>query len=325
MRDIENLLAFWTAHPDEELVLATIVRKQFSGYRSVGARKLISRDNACGLLSGGCLEAEIDATARNAWDALPMLKTFTTTMGADRVFGYQTGCSSIIEVFFEKLSLCMDTEQKSLFIPYGENVKAAGVSICLEEPHLGERHFVSEMPQQATMNPANPVIYFDHWIEPIRLCIIGCGPDAPAFKEIASMMGWRLQLLDYRPGYISTTEPETTLAPLAKLADYVPEGSQTAVVLMTHNYNADLHILNALRTKKLAYLGCLGPRERFEQLKHDLYKDYGARLSPDFETRVHAPAGMFSSGRFPEEIALSIVAQIQSLLRHAPDKLPCPT
>src|SRR5262249_39893917 len=128
---------------------------------------------------------------------------------------------------------------------------------------------------------------------------------------------------DYRPAYIATG-PDTTIAPLSELADYVPEGDQTAVVLMTHNYDADLRILNALRTKKLAYLGCLGPRERFEQLKQDLYKEYGARLSPDFEARVHAPAGMFSRGRFPEEIALSIVAQIQSILRHAPDKLPCP-
>lgn len=315
MRDIENLLAFRASHYDEDLVLATIVRKQYSGYRSVGAKKLISRDSACGMLSGGCLEAEIDAIARQVWDNLPILKTFTTTMDADRVFGYQIGCSGTIDVLFEKLTSSVSLEQMALFIPYGEKPKAAGVIVDLKEANLGERRFVTEV-------SSDPTVYFDRWIEPICLCVIGCGPDAPALKEIADMMGWQIQLLDYRPSYIATGS-ETTLAPLSELTNYVPEGSRVAVVLMTHNYDADLRILHTLRTKELAYLGCLGSRARFEHLKEDLYKEYGACLSADFEARVYAPAGVFSSGRFPEEIALSIVAQIQSILRHIPDRLPC--
>lgn len=316
MQDIENLLAFWKVHGDEELVLATIVRKQFSGYRSVGAKKIISRTTACGLLSGGCLETEIDSTARHAWDDLPLLKTFTTTKGADRVFGYQIGCNGTIEVLFEKLPPYLTPEQKTLFIPYGEKPKAAGVVIDLTEAHLGERRFVSE-------NFTDSLMYFDSWVKPVRLCIIGCGPDTPALQEIASLMGWRIQLLDYRPDYIATG-PETIIAPLSELVNHVPEGDHVAIVLMTHNYNADLHILNDLREKELAYLGCLGPRERFEQLKDDLYKEYGTRLNHDFEARTHAPAGIFSRGHFPEEIALSIVTQIQSILRQVPNKPPCP-
>lgn len=317
MRDIENILAFWRNHDSEDLVLATIVRKQYSGYRAVGAKKIMSRKDACGLLSGGCLEADIMGTAHQYWMHLPVLKTFSTTGSTDRFLGYQTGCAGVIDVLFERLPA--RTQDKSLYIPYGKKRLAEGVNVSLEAINLGHRRFASEPSGDNTDS------FFDSWIEPITLCIVGCGPDAPALFEMAAMMGWQVHLLDYRPDYVATG-PLTTLCPLAEMTAHIPEGERVAVILMTHHYEADLRILNGLSGKRLGYLGCLGPRQRFEQLKTDLMNEFGTQLSSGFESIVHAPAGLFSRGRCPEEIALSITSQIQSILRNRSRQSlqPCP-
>lgn len=317
MRDIDNILGFWQNHDSEDLVLATIVRKKYSSYRSVGAKKIMSHNNTCGLLSGGCLEADIIHTARQYWEHLPVLKTFSTTGSTDRFLGYQTGCAGVIDVLFERLPA--RTKDKSLYIPYGKKRQVEGVNVSLLEINLGHRRFASELSE------SNIDCFFDPWIEPITLCIVGCGPDAPALFEIAAMMGWQVHMLDYRPDY-AAADSLATLCPLAEMAAHIPEGELVAVILMTHHYEADLRILNGLSGKRLGYLGCLGPRQRFEQLKLDLMNEFGTQLSSGFESIVHAPAGLFSSGRCPEEIALSITSQIQSILRHSPNSSlqPCP-
>jgi xanthine dehydrogenase accessory factor len=305
MRDLVDLIKFRQVHSDETLVLCTLIQKQHYGYRAVGAKKLIAASGAqCGLLSGGCLEGEIIQTALDHWNDLPLVQRFSTMAETDRFFGYQTGCPGIIDVLFEQIS---PTAELDLYLPFGLKLKAAGIAVTWSQSGV-TRSF------RDTMQDAQ---FFDPWIEPIQLNIVGCGPDAHVMAEFAKPMGWNLRFFDYQSdaslpvscGY--TPEIER----LDALGAQIPTGPHSVVILMTHNYEADMVILKQLVGRPFGYIGCLGPRRRYDQIKADLQKLHGVTIPQVWEDNVHAPAGLFTSGRSPEEIALSIVAQIQSILR----------
>jgi xanthine/CO dehydrogenase XdhC/CoxF family maturation factor len=80
--------------------------------------------------------------------------------------------------------------------------------------------------------------------------------------------------------------------------------SETAVVMMTHNFPLDLVLLPQILSRRPRYLGILGPRERAERLF--------AGLGVGQPAFVHAPAGLDAGCDSPEAIALSIVAEIQA-------------
>ncbi len=313
MRSIIQLQEFWKRRGGEPLALCTIVAKEHSGYRSIGAKKIVARDGgSCGVLSGGCLEGDIERLARDNWDAMPFIESFSTMAEGDRLMGYQTGCAGKIRILFERLPA--QTSEMELYLPYGADRKAAGVAVSLRGESMAERRFCGHPAS------ANDNLFFDPWVQPVGLHVVGCGVDAHPFAEMVPPLGWQLRFLDYRTDVVlpvTCTPYRAEVFQVNELPRQIPEGMRNAVVLMTHNYEADLEIMAQLADKRLGYIGCLGPRKRYEQLKDDLASMRGITLDPDWESRVHAPAGLFTGGREPECIALSVIAQVQSLLRSA--------
>lgn len=317
MKDILSIREFISRRrANERLVLCTLVRKTGSSYRTVGAKKVISLNGeSLGLLSGGCLEASIEKVARENYNQLPLVKIFDMLSDDDRLLGYQTGCQGAIEILFEKIETETDID---LLLPFGPTPRAAGVRVDLRPEFLGERVFVSE-----SANPQKDFL-IEPWIEPVELYLIGCGADAKSYVPLADTLGWTIKFLDYRRDLVEGggfPEGSARHAPLSRLTEYIPSGPRVAVVLMTHNFESDLEILKGLNRHQIGYLGCLGPAQRFERLKVDLKSLHGIDLNPALEKVAFAPAGILTSGRSPEEIALSIVAQIQQrLVENTPAK-----
>ena len=92
-----------------------------------------------------------------------------------------------------------------------------------------------------------------------------------------------------------------------KINDY------TAVVLMTHDYNWDLKMLKHFLPKKPSYLGMLGPKKRMRKMQSKL-------IEFDLEEMVNlfSPVGLDIGAESPEEIALSIAAEIVAGFRKRP-------
>jgi xanthine dehydrogenase accessory factor len=310
MKDLVELRRFFRRTESEDLVLCTIVRKAGSSYRDVFAKKLISLStfDAYGLLSGGCLEREIENTARQNQELLPVIKTFSTLNEEDRLLGYQKGCAGEIDILFEKIP--RDPRLVDLYFPYGSNADAPGVAISLEPSTLGKRKFIQE-PQLG-----DEYTLVEPWTTPVQLSVIGCGADADPYLELAQTLGWSVRFIDYRsdlahPGrFAGDVQPE--LIPLTEIAACLQEGPKSAVVLMTHSFESDLHIYSGLLEKNFAYLGCVGPRRRYDLLKSDLKEFFNLSPSLEWEQRVvKAPPGITPAEHTPTDIAFSIVADIQ--------------
>jgi xanthine dehydrogenase accessory factor len=85
----------------------------------------------------------------------------------------------------------------------------------------------------------------------------------------------------------------------------------TAAIVKSHNYGRDFVALQKLLPLNLRYVGLIGPRKRRDQLLNDLL-DLGVTINPGF----FAPAGLDLGAETPEEIALTIVSEIQRVFAY---------
>jgi xanthine/CO dehydrogenase XdhC/CoxF family maturation factor len=101
----------------------------------------------------------------------------------------------------------------------------------------------------------------------------------------------------------------------------VAPGPDTLAVVMTHHYVHDVPLLRDLLARPLAYLGLLGPKKRADKILADLETAAGRPLPSEQRSRLHAPVGLDLGADSPEQVALSMLAEMQSVL-HGRDARP---
>jgi xanthine dehydrogenase accessory factor len=259
----------------EPLALATLVQSRGSSYRQCGARLLLAADGSwIGSLSGGCLEAEV---AQRAQDVLrtgrPALMTFDTRA--------RFGCHGAIDVFIER---AVPALFDGVAVALAERRSCILATCFASMPKMGTR--------LAEEDEDFPASTFVQRLEPpVRLVIIGHGPDSRALEALARVLGWEVEFAESAADFRETYD------------------ARTAAVIGTHQYGRDFAALRALAGSPMAYLGLVGSRRRRDQLLCDLL-DIGVEPGEN----LFAPAGLDLGAEAPEQIALAIVAEIQATL-----------
>jgi xanthine/CO dehydrogenase XdhC/CoxF family maturation factor len=88
----------------------------------------------------------------------------------------------------------------------------------------------------------------------------------------------------------------------------------TAIVIMNHSYVQDLKYVVKLSDYKPKYIGILGAPNRRERLFNELF-EFVPEITDDFLEAIYTPAGLHIGAQTPEEIAISIIAEILSVIR----------
>jgi xanthine dehydrogenase accessory factor len=157
---------------------------------------------------------------------------------------------------------------------------------------------------------------FIELIQPsISVIIFGGGFDARPVSELAKSLGWNVSVTDECVAHIAPiffpTADKLSLCQREFIDRDFDITPYTACVLMSHNYEYDRDVLKKLLRSTTPYIGILGPRKRFDKMLVE-YKAAGITLSEaDFE-RIHAPIGLDIGAEAPDEIALSIISEIQT-------------
>jgi len=94
------------------------------------------------------------------------------------------------------------------------------------------------------------------------------------------------------------------------VAEKVDLGAFDAAVIMTHNYLYDMTLLAATLPSTIEYVGLLGPKSRGDELLAQI-----ENITPAMRAKMHSPIGLDLGADTPEEIALSIIAEVQAVLR----------
>ena len=155
----------------------------------------------------------------------------------------------------------------------------------------------------------------DVYVEPLQprptLLIFGMGHVGKAVAHLGSWMGFRVIVADDREEFATLeSSPSADRAihcDLANLSEEVEIDSQTYVVLATRGVPVDVQGLPSLLKTDASYIGTIGSRRRWETSAKQL-RDLG--IPEEMIAKVNSPMGLEIAAETPEEIALSIVAEI---------------
>jgi xanthine/CO dehydrogenase XdhC/CoxF family maturation factor len=337
-----SLGEFFHLHRDrgEALVLATVIHTIGSTYRKAGAQMLIAHDaSAAGLLSGGCLEADLVERSRKVLESgTALIAEYDTRSSDDVLWGIGLGCEGAMRILLTRLSEANDYEPFAFidrcrnrhhagsiaFVTASENPRfVLGAAFRSDSPEWLSAEVQSAMnagPRAATTVNADNASFLIVPVElPPKLLILGAGPDAMPLVEIAGLMGWHVTVLDHRPAYaIADRFPRARsveLRPAGTLPDFLSGAEFDAAVVMSHHLTSDEAYLAALAESTIPYIGLLGPAPRRARLMNDI----GER-STLFGNRLYGPIGLDIGAKTPETIALAIVAEIQAVLADRPGR-----
>lgn len=345
------------AHPGDRLALATVVNVRGSSYRRPGARMLMLADGrSVGMISGGCLESDARDRARRVMaTGNPELVTYDSTSPDDIVFGLGLGCNGVVQVLIESvvagaaaglpafLDACASRRQPgrlaTIFeadsVSLGARVlrwPGGNVTTNCRDPSLADALKLALQNYSKSANEVGDLtlpdgsivrVLFETVTPPVPLTIFGAGDDAIPLAEAAKSLGWHVTVIDARPA-IATSERfpgadvVRCLRPEALAADrsviFPPE---SMVMVMTHNFRQDKALLREMMPRELYYLGVLGPKSRTCRLLDELAEE-GVRFSDECEGRLHGPAGLDIGAETPEEIAVSILGEMQAVRARRP-------
>jgi xanthine dehydrogenase accessory factor len=148
-----------------------------------------------------------------------------------------------------------------------------------------------------------------------KLFIIGGGHCALAFSRLMSQMDFYIHLYDDRQNLKTMQQNEyahekKVLADYSELTGIIPEGDNHYVVIMTFGYRTDDIAIKSLVKKEFKYVGLLGSKMKIEKMFNE-YRHEG--IDQKWLQRVCAPIGIGIKSQTPEEIAVSIAAEIIKL------------
>ncbi len=306
---------------NKKSVLATVVALKGSSYRKPGVRMLISEDcKITGAVSGGCVEKAIAVEAKS------VLKS-----GKARMMTYdgryRLGCEGILYILLEIIEI--SEEFKTLFFKQVEDRKSFVITSIFSKEDGESEGLMSildfgkdllfsmkSIPFKAKeMENLNT---FEQALQPItKLILFGAEHDAVKLCVAAALLGWDVIVI------VSPKDPKTkynfpgskeVLAINIEAACKLKIDSQTAVIIMTHNYARDLHFLHSIKEKKPFYIGLLGATLRREKLYNE-FLETETDIEIDFFERLYGPAGIDIGAITPEEISISILSEILAVKR----------
>ena len=334
--------------------LATLVKVKGSAFRRPGARMLICDDGtSVGALSSGCLEADVIERAKKTMESHDSITvTYDMTSPQNDVWGLNLGCNGIIQILLESLPLSarsphltflwecvssgksgaiasvfrVDGELKAavgthLFLAddgkITEDVRNPALSAALTEDCLNVLRSKSSCNKEYRFTEGVVEALIEFIRPPLPLFIFGAGAEAIALARMAKDLGWTVIVVDHRPAFINqarfASADRFILARPEEVAEKITLKADAVAVVLTHDISHDLDLLRTLLPSEVSYVGLLGPARRAEQLLETL-RETGFTPTPRQLSRFHAPVGLDIGAESPEEIALSILSEIQAFL-----------
>ncbi|AKQ45620.1 alanine dehydrogenase [Rufibacter radiotolerans] len=336
-----------------QTALATVVKVEGSAYRRPGARMLVAEDGQLtGAISGGCLEGDALRKARLAMaQGKPTLVKYDTMDDDDAKLGVGLGCNGIIHILIEPLLPFLQVNQIALLQDLVQNrqtgvlvtlfslqdrkgpqpgtclllkqdgaLNRAGLGALLEDNLLQEARTALHTGVSTILDnlPPGNLTAFVEVVKPaIAVVICGAGNDVMPLVQMTHVLGWPTTVIDGRAAYATQarfpTAHQVLVAKPEAVLSQLTVDQHTVFLLFTHNYNYDLAMLRQLLPLSLPYIGVLGPKKKIDRLLTEL-RDEGHSLTPEFLKGLFGPTGLDIGAETPEEIALSVVAEIKKVL-----------
>lgn len=353
MKEIRNIIKTyqqidWTK---EQAALATVVSVEESAYRRIGARMLVQSSGIwIGGISGGCLEGDALKRANVAiFKKEPSIVVYDTMDDDDHQIGVGLGCNGRIEVLFtpidptdknnpiERLKTIQQKRTPSIFYQVigleDKDIQKMGLfasednlatfvntltiskDLLLEKTTLVHQRRKSKVFDFKTASGVSISILIEFLRPELKLIIVGDNYDVNAFAGIANELGWEINIVGLQRKLDKSIFSLSKQILAYEQANDLVVDEYTAVVLMSHDYKWDMQMLQLFLKQNPPYMGMLGPKKRMIKMQNELeqQQDLIDLEKLDF---FFGPIGLDIGAESPEEIALSIAAEIIAHFRN---------
>ncbi len=325
--------------------LATVVRVEGSSYRRTGARMLITDSGEwIGGISGGCLEGDALKKAKFAMaQNRATMVTYDTTDDDPYQIGVGLGCNGIIDVLLAPLDFqntnnqvltlqnCIESRKPNIVVTV-TNLKGEFKNIQLGQAikYDSENELLLK---SISVNLFNDIdnclnsekseskkyqnqegeiqIFIEVIIPETHLIMYGGNYDIYPMVKLAKEVGWKVSVV---------CNPLKVHKSLFEMADFVIEKEKgenieidqyTVALLMAHDYETDFKNMRNFLKTNIKYIGMLGPKKRTDKMFLKLSEEGNTVSEPDL-LRIATPVGLDIGAANPEEIAISIIAEIKT-------------
>jgi len=312
------MMAFWKSAKQEllkgnKVILMYVLESMGSSPGRQGFKMLVSESgNLAGSIGGGIMEQKLVELCKNNLlskkDFKPFIKKqiHQDSISADKSGLICSGQQTIAFYQLAKPDISLVSELLNSIVD--------GCNGILTSNQLGlSFNYNLSSTQKFELEISND----EKWIlkEDIgnkpELHIIGGGHVGLALSKFGHELGFRVKIYDDREGLNTIDQNKygrcILLSNYSKINDYITYGDNNYVALMSFGYKTDKIILKQLLSNDFKYLGMMGSKTKVNRLFKELAKE-GA--SPSQLKKVHSPIGIAISSKTPEEIAVSILAEI---------------
>lgn len=339
---------------DTAAALVTITGVKGSTPRKPGAKMLVLPDGQVfGTIGGGCGEADVRREALNALSLLAPVK-YTVNMTNDIAEEEGMVCGGIMDVLIDIIKPGAHSDKK-LLAGYLASLESGEMPVLVtvtssprEQALLGRKCFltadgtrtgdlgneglnrltekwVSEVRSEGRVRlitlPAGPElpecnVLLEPPPAPVELLILGGGHIAKPLAAIAHILGYRVTVVDDRPAFANSARfpgaSQVICQDFGQALREIQIGPETFVVIVTRGHRHDHLCLRQVVTQPSAYVGMIGSRHRVRALMAQLQEE---GIPAELLERVHSPIGLDIAAETPEEIAVSIIAELIKIHR----------
>lgn len=328
----------------EPCVLSTVIRTKGSTPQKPGAKLLVRMDGSgVGTLGGGCVEGDIWFAAKTLlYDhGSPEVKDYYLNEELAEKDGLICGGT----MYF----LLDPVLKPDDFLPFAQEILAAyenGAAVALasvtktsseSDSPIGTKLFIrSDGTKLGTLNDPlleqivtkkalelmpfgrcdsitseRTEIFIEGYTTPPQLVLMGGGHISKALSILADTLPFSVYVIDDRQEFSNTSRfpnaQKTVVAPYDTGLDQIPISRNTYIIIATRGHRFDDMATEAAAKSSAGYIGLLGSRRKSLLIFEELFRK---GISEDRIRSIQAPVGLALGGRTPEEIAMSIMAEI---------------
>lgn len=287
---------------EKRLILMVVIANEGSSPGRKGFKMLVSKQQMYGTIGGGIMEHKLVEYAESLLDK-PHFESFVKHQIHDKsATKDQSGmiCSGQQTIAFYDVDSSYFSLLEEILSDEVITISYSNYGIKTTEPETSEWYF----------SETNSLVQ--------KVYIIGGGHVGLALSEVLSKLDFEIHLLDHREN-LNTMEANHFVKSKAviefeSIANYIPEGDNIYVVIMSFGYRTDDIIIRRLLDKNFKYIGMLGSATKIETLFQNLETDGFDKTQI---AKVYAPIGIDIKSETTQEIAISIAAQLIKIRNQA--------
>lgn len=301
--------------PGEKLILIIVADSNLSSPGKAGFKLVVTQKGELfGTIGGGIMEynmiRECEEMFRNGVSEIQRKKLYHSKTSEGIASGLQCGGSQTL-LFIPMNSMHLSLAKNITTAAHGMvtgvlTVTESDITFSMGELFCKHPEYLESSEHGFTYREANGV--------PDLAWVIGGGHVGLAVSRQMAQLGFYVVTIDPRESLFTmqqnTYAQKKLTIPYDKIGEYVPGYCRSYAVIVTADRDTDAIALKEIICKNFRYIGMMGSKKKIQSIFKQLID---AGINEDLLKKVHAPIGMEIAAETPDEIAVSIAAEIISV------------